>query len=252
MKKSILTKNDCYTLRQFFIPKGIMIHSTGANNPNISRYVELDGCTNTNHWNRPGVEKCVHAFIGKYPSGQIEVVQTLPFNVRGWHCGVGAYGSANNTHIGFECCEDDLTNEYYFKQIWCKAVEFCAFLCKTYNFDPLEDGVLISHNEGKLRGIASNHKDIDHWFKQYGLTMDDFRECVANFIKGGKKMDKNDVIDIIHQENELRKKLDSSSWAEKLDVKKRAMEKGITDGTSPQAYATREEIWLMILKAIGG
>ena len=30
--------------------------------------------------------------------------QTLPWDHRGWHAG----GSANNTHIGFEICEDAL------------------------------------------------------------------------------------------------------------------------------------------------
>ena len=54
-------------------PKGIMVHSTGANNPTLRRYVGPDdGLLGANqygnHWNtyRPGGRQvCVHGFIGK-------------------------------------------------------------------------------------------------------------------------------------------------------------------------------------------
>ena len=66
-----------------------------------------------NHWNqdRPdGKQVCVHAFIGKLKDGSIATYQTLPWDHRGWHAG----GSANDTHIGFEICEDGLTDATYF------------------------------------------------------------------------------------------------------------------------------------------
>lgn len=50
---------------------------------------------------------CVHTFIGKLKDGSIATYQTLPWNHRGWHAG----GGANNTHIGFEICEDNLTDK---------------------------------------------------------------------------------------------------------------------------------------------
>ena len=31
----ILTGNDCYKAGRTIIPKGVMVHSTGANNPNL-------------------------------------------------------------------------------------------------------------------------------------------------------------------------------------------------------------------------
>jgi hypothetical protein len=37
----------------------------------------------------------------------------LPWDHRGWHAG----GSANNTHIGFEICEDGLTDSKYFNAV---------------------------------------------------------------------------------------------------------------------------------------
>jgi hypothetical protein len=53
-----------------------MVHSTGANNPNLSRYVQpnISGIgvnKYNNDWNRSGTGACVHAFIGKLANGNI-------------------------------------------------------------------------------------------------------------------------------------------------------------------------------------
>ena len=136
LRKLILTENACYKAGRKITVKGIMVHSTGANNPNLKRYVGPDdGLLGKNqygnHWNTyhpGGREVCVHAFIGKLADGTIATYQTLPWNHRGWHAG----GSANNTHIGFEICEDGLTDYTYFKKVYREAVELCAYLCKEY------------------------------------------------------------------------------------------------------------------------
>ena len=51
-----------------------------------------------------------------------------------------------------------------------------------YKLDPLGDGVIVSHKEGHKRGIASNHGDPEHLWKQLGMgyTMDTFRKAVKN------------------------------------------------------------------------
>ena len=186
--KCILTANDCYKKQKYITPKGVMVHSTGSSNPNLKRYVQplksdtnyselidLIGLNNNhNDWNKSGISKCVHAFIGKLANGNIGTVQTLPWNMRGWHCGA----DANNTHISFEICEDNLTDENYFNLVYREAVELTAYLCEMYNLDPLEDGVVICHSEGYRRGIASGHADVEHWFPKFGKTMDDFRNDV--------------------------------------------------------------------------
>lgn len=184
LKQLILTNNNCYKAGQYITPKGIMVHSTGANNPTLRRYLAPnDGLigvnTGGNHWNQAlpdGQQKCVHAFIGKLADGTIATYQTLPWNMRGWHSG----GSANNTHIGFEICEDALTDSVYFAQVYQEAVELTAYLCKLYNFNPLADGVIIGHFEGYQRGIASNHADPGHWFPKFGKSMNTFRNDVKN------------------------------------------------------------------------
>ncbi len=193
--RCLLTENDCYRTKRTIQPKGVMVHSTGADNPNLRRYVQpvkggdgdyaallaqLGQNRNGNHWNRPGLDVCVHGFIGKLADGSIASVQTLPWNHRGWHAGTGTSGgSANNTHISFEICEDALTDPAYFKKVYREAVELTALLCREYGLNPLADGVVICHSEGYRRGIASGHADVEHWFPRQGKSMDDFRRDVG-------------------------------------------------------------------------
>ena len=185
LHKLILTNNDCYKAGRKITPKGVMVHSTGANNPNLKRYIQpndglLGTNPNNNDWNRSGIELGVHAFIGKLADGTIATYQTLPWNHRAWHCGSGKNGSGNNTHISFEICEDGLTNGNYFNKVYNEAVELTAYLCEMYSFNPLKDGVVICHSEGHSRGIASNHSDVMHWFPKHGKSMDTFRQDVYN------------------------------------------------------------------------
>lgn len=81
--RCLLTENDCYKAGRTIVPQGVMVHSTGANNPNLKRYVQpLAGAAdygsltallgtnqNRNDWNRAGVGACVHAFIGRLMDG---------------------------------------------------------------------------------------------------------------------------------------------------------------------------------------
>lgn len=185
LHKLIFTKNACYKKGVKITPKGIMVHSTGANNPWLKRYVGPDdGLLGTNvygnHWNASGLALCVHAFIGKLKDGSVATYQTLPWDHRGWHCA----GDANNTHISFEICEDGLNDATYFKKVYQEAVELTAMLCKEYNLDPLADGVVICHSEGYTRGIASNHGDVMHWFPKHGKSMDTFRKDVHATMRG--------------------------------------------------------------------
>ena len=183
LHKLILTENACYKAGKKISVKGIMVHSTGANNPWLKRYVGPDdGLLGknqyNNHWNTyhpGGREVCVHGFIGKLADGTIATYQTLPWDHRGWHAG----GSANNTHIGFEICEDGLSDASYFNAVYKEAVELCAYLCKQYG---LTEKNIICHSEGYKQGIASNHGDVMHWFPKHGKNMDTFRAAVKELL----------------------------------------------------------------------
>lgn len=234
--KCILTANDCYKNNRTIKPKGVMVHSTGANNPMLRRYVqplpntpgkdelqwELGINKNGNDWNRYGTNACVHAFVGKLDDGTVAAVQTLPWNHKGWHAGTGTSGrSANDTHISFEMCEDDLMDPVYFQQAYQTAVELTAMLCKEYNLDPMKDGVIICHQDGYKRGIASNHGDIYNWFPKHGKNMDTFRADVVKAMN-------NDMEDT--DEMTYYKNLDDVPSYYKAAVQK-AVNKGALNGT---------------------
>jgi N-acetylmuramoyl-L-alanine amidase len=183
LRKRILTENECYKAGRTIEVKGLMLHSTGANNPKLSRYVDAPdlGDISPYHWNtlRPGGRQvCVHGFIGYDKDKNIATYQTLPWNHRGW----GGGGSSNNTHIHVEICEANLNDSQYFKKVYQEAVELFAYLCAKFDLDPLKD--IITHTEGNKMGIASNHADVMHWFPKHGKDMDDFRRDVKAELEG--------------------------------------------------------------------
>ena len=259
----ILTANSCYRTGRKIKPKGVMVHSTGANNPTLRRYVQPLASTpgreellaalgvnqNGNHWNRPELDVCVHGFVGRLADGSVAAVQTLPWDRRGWHAGTGTSGrSANDTHISFEICEDGLSDPAYFQQVYQTAVELTAMLCREYELDPLADGVVICHCEGYERGVASNHGDVLHWFPRHGKSMDGFRADVARSMKEDDEMltyeQWKEYMDRYRKE---QAGLPVSSWAKDgLDA---AVAAGITDGQRPHDFVTREEAAIMAMRS---
>ena len=187
--QQLATNNPCYKQNgNRSKTTHLILHSTGANNPNLKRYVGPDdGLLGKNlfgnHWNKPKVGASVHAFIGKLKDGSIATYQVLPWDYKAGHCGA----IANSTHIAFEICEDNLKDASYFKAVYQEAVELTAYLCKEYNLDPMANGVVICHSEGYKRGIASNHGDVMHWFPKHGKSMDTFRADVKAILTGEKK-----------------------------------------------------------------
>ena len=183
-----LTQNDCYKAGRKITPSGIVVHSTGANNPNLCRYVAPDDGVlgknkYNNHWNRRGLSKCVHAFIGKAADGSVMVYQTLPWDHRAWGVASGNKGSYNNSHIQFEICEDNLSNADYYKKAFAVAAELCAYLCKEYSI-PVSN--VVGHYEAYAAGYGNNHGDPRNWQKKHGDSMDAFRGRVAALMGGIK------------------------------------------------------------------
>lgn len=253
LKKLLLTQNECYRAGRTITPKGIMVHSTGAENPTLRRYVGPDDGLlghnpNGNHWNqaRPeGKQVCVHAFIGLLKDGAVATYQTLPWHWRGWHCG----GSANNTHISFEICEGKLDDGAYFAKVYREAVEFTAYLCKLYRLDPLADGVVICHSEGAKRGIASGHADVMHWFPKHGKSMDTFRRDVAAEMKGEEEMSYEQFKEYMNRYETEQASRPPMGWG--AEGWEKATQKNIVDGGRPMAPMTRLEYAVSELRREG-
>ena len=187
--KIMATRSDCYQTGQKMTPEGIIVHSTGCNNPNIKRYVapgndDIGYNNNGNSMNEPGQDVCVHMIIGKNASGKVKCYQILPFDICCWGVGSGWKGSYNYNpaYIQFEMCEDGLDDYSYCKACYDKAVAVCAELAKKYGFSV---DCIKSHHEAGQEGMGSQHVDPDNWWKYHGFTMSGFRSDVKKAINGG-------------------------------------------------------------------
>ena len=110
------TNSTCYKGTQSMNIVGVLWHSTGANNPNLKRYVQpfetdsnydemmalLGKNKYGNDMNHIYREMGVNAWIGKLANGSVATVQTMPWNYRPWGCGSGWRGSCNDGWIQFE------------------------------------------------------------------------------------------------------------------------------------------------------
>ena len=164
-------------------PAGIIIHSTGANNPNLKRYVNAPEICGENpyknYFDRPDSNVCPHAVIGKDKNGEVKAAKLLPWNVCCWGCGSGSKGSYNYSpaYIQIEVCEDALNDRAYFEEAFGLVADLCKRLMK--NYPTIKPGNIISHKEACARGYASNHGDPEHWLARFGKNMDWFRSQVA-------------------------------------------------------------------------
>ena len=184
---AFVPQNKCYQAGAPLTPRGIMLHSVGTPQPSAAVFAR-----SFNQYQPGGVSVCVHAFA----QADGTVYQTLPWEMRGGHCG----GSANSTHIGVEMTEPSagMTRSEGAEQIagtYHTAVELFAALCKQYGLDPAQDGVIIGHAEGHRRGVASNHADPELLWRTYdmGYTMDGFRRDVAEAMKNGAREEALDM-----------------------------------------------------------
>ena len=202
----MMTQSTCYKGTRKFTPKGVLWHSTGANNPWLKRYVQPDDKASdrsewlnrlgknqyNNDWNHKEVQAGLNFWIGKLADGTVAAVQTMPWDYRPWGCGSGSKGSCNDTHIQFEICEDGLNDASYFNAVYKEACEVTAYLCRMFGVDPkgmisykgLSVPTIIDHSGSHSLGLGSNHADIQHWSRKYGKTMENVRNDVAAILAG--------------------------------------------------------------------
>lgn len=190
-----MTKSPCYKEGREIDLTGMYLHSIGCPCEKAQNIIDNE--------NQSGAGAAVQAVI----QADGTVLQGLPIYptrhraLRNWHCGSGSKGSANNTHIGVEMTEP-ATIKYVGGASWVEigdgsntkavvlanyknAVEYFAWVCSQFGLDPTKDGVILSHSEGHARGYASNHGDVEHIWKKFGLSMDQFRRDVKSKMNGG-------------------------------------------------------------------
>ena len=218
------TKSSCYNGTTVGRPVGVLWHSTGANNPRLSRYVQpspndpnrekliqmIGKNTGKNDWNNYPIQCGLNAWIGKMADGSVATIQTLPWNYRPWGCGSGKNGSCNGNKniknskfwLQFEICEGNLKDKDYFEKVYKEAVELTAYWCKMFNLDPngtvnyngKKVPVILCHYDSYWLGLGSNHGDVEHWFKLHGKTMKDVRKDVSKLISESENKSNNPSI----------------------------------------------------------
>lgn len=201
----MMTQSTCYKGTGKMQVKGILWHSTGANNPTLKRYVQPDDNAPDkdalikligknaygNDWNHIKHQAGLNAWIGKLADGTVAAVQTMPWDYKPWGCGAGAKGSCNNAWIQFEICEDGLTDADYFSKAYKEACELTAYLCRMFGIDPkgsvtfngVKVPTILCHADSYKLGLGSNHGDVLHWFPKFGKNMDSVRNDVAELLK---------------------------------------------------------------------
>lgn len=187
---AMATKNDCYKQATLAKMGGIIVHSTGANNPYLKRYIDAPkevGVNKFNNtWNNPtsvlGRSVAVHAFIGYDIHNEIRVAQMLPYNIACWGNGSTNNGNCNynpNARIQFEMCEDDRKSKAYLTAMLDVATQYCAELCQQFGWNPLGTyngaPVIMDHAESYRYHKGGNHGDASYWMNPHGYTMDWFR-----------------------------------------------------------------------------
>lgn len=270
------TQSTCYKGTSTMQVKGVLWHSTGANNPTLKRYVQpsdnaadraemlkiLGTNPNKNDWNHIYREAGLNCWIGKLADGTVTTVQTMPWNYRPWGCGGGSKGSCNDGWIQFEICEDGLTDPVYFNAVYKEACEITAYLCKLYNIDPLgtvtvngtKIPTILCHWDSYTLGFGCGHSDVTHWFPKFGKSMETARNDVAALLAGSKSdEEEEDMTD--ERFNELmnnwlvKKAAEKETWGtENLEW---AKEKGLMQGDEagrlmPNKFCTRLEMVTML------
>ena len=177
--------------------------------------------------------------------------------------------SANDNRAVTIECASDTTHPYAFKQVvYDKLIELCVDICKrngkkkllwfndkakSLNYSPKSDEMVLTVH----RWYAKKSCPGD-WLMQ---KMEDLATKVTARLQGTTPAQQPKEEEIDMTKAEVQKMIDDSvkkalagadtevsSWAVKeYDEAKKL---GITDGTRPQGYATREQVALMVLRGI--
>ena len=208
-----ITKNPYFSDGRYLTGNafyGFFLHSVGCSQPDPLVFIR--GWDNPNHTNSG-----INGFISDQVAYVVAPCLETPGKVKRMP---HACRPANDHYIGFEMCEprelqynstgtkftvpaDKLqAAKNYVAATYVNAVYLFAMLCKFHNKDPLQDGVILSHKEGALRGIASSHGDPEHLWNGLGMgyTMDGFRADVKAKMEEEVDMTVNEVKALIKQE----------------------------------------------------
>ena len=207
-----LKKNRCYQQNVKRTPIGIQLHTIGCAQGTAKAVAD--------YWNQSGVN-CLTTYICDADEAG-RVYQLVDESVYTW----ADAGFGNRNLITFEIAESDfmkytggatyvVTDQEKFRadvlRGYDTAVLLCADICRRHKWDPmakLSNGLhlISSHDEGRRMGVSSAHVDPTHLWGPLGLSMNTFRQAVANAMGGN--------YDVIPSETEIKWYRVRKSWAD--------------------------------------
>lgn len=251
--KSYITNNPHYKTPKIIPVKGLVLHSVGTPQPSPEVFVKI--------WNKDTSKYPAHIVVGTDTA-----YECLPCTMKkGEALRTYHVGTANAYTIGMEMTEpstirytsganwEDLypaKTKAHVLRTYANAVNIFAQLCIFHGLDPLADGVILSHRECALRGIGTNHGDVEHIWKHFGLNMNQFRKDVKKEIDRLNNGDDEDMTQEKFDEmfmnalNAYRKSLqdnDSGTWS--ADSRDWAVKTGLIKGGDPLPDGSPNYMW---------
>lgn len=260
-----------YTAKRTGAIRYLVVHYTGA--PGTAR-------NNGAYFaSRGDIGASAHYFVDAQ-----DIVQSVPDAARAWHCGASAYKHPecrNDNSIGVElCCDQDAAGRWRFDQATvANAVQLIRTLMAQYGIDI--DHVVRHYDvtgkicpepyvrdasawaEFKARLTATETTEEEDMVRYNTVAeMPEYYRAEAQALidvgalKGGTDGNLNVTEDMLRCMIISKRYMDAllkgadtkpSGWAE--DELAEAVAAGITDGTRPRGYATREEAAIMVLRA---
>lgn len=211
---------------KIIIPTSLTIHSTG--NLKSTAINERNWLVNSNNKSDASWNICVD---------ENEAIIAIPLNEKSNHSGSGV---GNNTSIGLEICESG-DREKTLKN----AIKVSTYILKKYNLTYKD---LRQHYDWNGKNCPRILRETNRW------------EWFVNEVK--KEMEVTDMLEKLIEkyteevvEKALVKLIESvnddgvaSEWAK--NELKEAIDNGITDGTRPKSFATRQEVAIMVNRVL--
>ena len=263
-----------YTAKRSSAIRYLVVHYTGA--PGTAR-------NNGAYFaSRGDIGASAHYFVDAQ-----EIVQSVPDSGRAWHCGAAVYKHPecrNDNSIGVElCCYQDAAGRWRFDPATvANAVQLIRALMAKYGIDIdhvvrhydvtgkvcpepwVRDASAWAEFKARLTAPETTEEEDDMTRYNTVAEMPEYYRAEAQALidagalKGGTDGSLNISEDMLRCMIISKRYVDAllkgaytepSGWA--VDELEEAVAAGITDGSRPRGYATREEAAIMVLRAAG-
>lgn len=270
-----ITKMPCnpgnYTERRSSAIRYLVIHYTGA--PGTAR-------NNGAYFaSRGDIGASAHYFVDAQ-----DIVQSVPDGDRAWHCGAASYRHPecrNDNSIGVElCCDQDAAGRWRFDPATvANAVQLIRTLMAKYGIDIdhvvrhydvtgkicpepfVRDAAAWAEFKARLTAPETTEEEYMVRYNTVAEMPEYYRAEAqalidAGALRGDAAGNLNVTEDMLRCMIISKRYMDAlltgadtkpSGWAE--DELTEAVEAGITDGSRPRGYATREEAAIMVMRA---